>query len=49
MAVYQINQGTLRHEFTFLPPRKESTCYVENGLEDTDNNIGFMQCACNGY
>ena len=47
MAVYQINQGTLRHEFTFLPPWKVSTSYVENGLEDTDNNIGFMQWLLN--
>jgi hypothetical protein len=49
MDVYHITQGMLIHEFTFLPVRKVPTSYAESGLEDNDNNIGLMQCACNGY
>jgi len=49
MAVQQIIQYMLRHEFTFLPLCKISTSYVENGLDDTANNNGFVQRACNGY
>ena len=42
MDVCQITQGMQKHEFTFLPLKKVSTSYAENGLEDTANNIGFI-------
>ena len=49
MAVQQITRGLLRTELTFLTVDKVTTSYVENGLDDTDNNNGFMQSTSNGY
>jgi len=39
----------LKHELPFLPHGKVSTSYVENGLDDPDNNNSFMHSTSNGY
>lgn len=39
----------LRHELPLLSLGKVTTTYVDNGIEDTANNNGFMQSTNNGY